>query len=226
MAWSADWVAGPTHQPIALPHFFRGLPGMNFVRPADAEEVVGAWLLALRDENHPSLFALSRQPIPLLEGSDRDKVALGAYPIYGDDDPQITLVATGAEVSRAIDTAKLLGHTRVRVVSMPSMAHFDRQPSSYRRTVFSPTSLVVAIEAYGNLGWARYAHAGCHMHTFGMSAPQNTLYEYFGFEPRNLADKVSTWAEGKRGRLPAVGEFEDLLLGQVPDHHSPKPYKV
>lgn len=216
---------GPTHQPIALAHFFRGLPGLNFVRPADAEEVVGAWLLALRDVDHPSLFALSRQPVPLLEGSDRNQVARGAYPVFGDDKPQLTLAATGAEVCRAIETAKLIKDWRVRVVSMPSMEHFDRQAVSYRRSVFPPESLIVGIEAYGSLGWTRYAHAGCHMHTFGMSAPQSTLYEYFGFEPENLAKKITTWAERQSGRLPAVGEFEELLLGQVPHHHSPMPYR-
>ena len=65
-------LSGPTHQPIALAHFYRGLPGMNFVRPADAEETMGAWLLALKDVDHPSLFALSRQAVPLLEGTDRN----------------------------------------------------------------------------------------------------------------------------------------------------------
>jgi len=221
---------GPTHQPIALAHFYRGLPGMNFVRPADAEEVVGAWLLALRDEDHPSLFTLSRQPLPLLEGTDRNQVLRGAYAVYGPENPQLTLIATGAEVSRTIEVAKLLPNLRVRVVSMPSMQHFDRQPRSYRRSVIPPDSLVVAIEAWGSLGWARYAHAGCHMHTFGMSAPQATLYEYFGFKPENLAEKIGRWAEGRKEgdkyTLPGVGEFEELLLDQVPDHHSPIRYKV
>lgn len=227
---------GPTHQPIALAHFYRGLPGINFVRPADAEEVMGSWILALRDEDHPSLFTLSRQNLPLLEGTDRTKVAKGAYSVYDSDSssatPQITLIATGAEVSRAIEVAKLLKNVTTRVVSMPSMEHFDRQPVSYRESVLPPTSLIVAIEAWGSLGWARYAHAGAHMHTFGMSAPQATLYEYFGFKPDNLAEKITKWSEGlKEGdgkgyKLPRVGQFEELLLNFQPDHHSPMPYKV
>jgi dihydroxyacetone synthase len=223
---------GPTHQPIALAHFYRGLPGLNFIRPADAEEVMGAWLLALKDEDHPSLFALSRQAVPLLEGTDRNQVAKGAYPVYGSDDPQFTLIATGAEVSRAIEVAKLLekDSKRVRVVSMPSQEHFDRQPKSYKRSVLPPTSLIVAIEAWGSLGWAKYAHAGAHMHTFGMSAPAGTLYEFFGFGPDHLAKKITRWSEEyKKGdgyEMPSVGDFEELLLNVQPEHHSPAPYKV
>lgn len=217
---------GPTHQPIALAHFYRALPGLNFIRPADAEECMGAWLLALEDEHHPSLFTLSRQPVPLLPGSDRSKVAFGAYPVYGPENPELVLIATGAEVSRAIDTAKLLSSLRVRVVSMPSLAHFDRQPTTYRRSVLPSSALIVAIEAWSSSGWARYAHAGCHMHTFGMSAPQQTLYDFFGFSPENLAKKIGEWAGRWKNERPGVGDFEELLLGQVPDHHSPMPYTV
>ena len=215
---------GPTHQPIALAAFYRALPGINLIRPADAEEVVGAWLIAL-NEDCPSLFALSRQGVPLLEGTNREGVAKGAYIVHGGlGTPDITLVATGAEVYRAIEAAKLLvkeTHYEVRVVSMPSMKHFDRQPASYRRSIL-PTSksLVVAIEAWHSFGWARYAHAGCHMHTFGHSAPAATLYEHFGFSPGHIAEKVGKWAKGKRKEgggwdVPGVGEFEELLLGHV-----------
>lgn len=211
---------GPTHQPIALATFYRALPGINFVRPADAEEVIGAWQLALNDEVEPSLFALSRQPVPLLEGSSRDGVARGGYVVYGSANPQLTLLATGAEVSRAIDVAKLLeSRLAVRVVSLPVLALFDRQPAEYRRSVIpASTSLVVAIEAWASFGWARYAHAGCHMHTFGVSAPQDVLFEHFGFSPSNLADKIGSYVDKWRGDsgklvLPGVGEFEELLEG-------------
>lgn len=194
---------------------------MNLIRPADAEEVVGAWLVALSETDIPSLFTLSRQTVPLLEGSDRNKVAKGAYIIHGSETetPDITLVATGAEVSRAIETAKLL-KGNVRVVSMPSMKHFDRQPKEYKRSIL-PTSksLVVSIEAWGSLPWARYAHAGFHMHTFGLSAPQATLYEHFGFSPKNMAEKIESWKKGLNGEIPGVGEFEELLNGFMEGKH-------
>lgn len=222
---------GPTHQPIALASFYRALPNINFVRPADAEEVIGAWTLALKDEDALSLFALSRQPVPLLEGSSRDGVARGGYVVYppnsdSDTTPDLVLLATGAEVSRAIDTARLLEQKglAVRVVSLPLISRFDAQPASYRRSVIpSGKALVVAIEAWASFGWARYAHAGCHMHSFGISAPQQVLFEHFGFGPDVLADKIGAFVERHRGQdgsleIPGVGEFEELLLGHAKAH--------
>ncbi|KAJ9119051.1 hypothetical protein QFC22_003542 [Naganishia vaughanmartiniae] len=211
---------GPTHQPIELAAFLRAMPGINLLRPADAEEVMGAWQLALADENAntPSVFCLSRQAVPLLDGSDRSKIAKGAYIVSGHDiEPELTIVATGAEVSRAIATAKLLSSTKkVRVVSMPSQKHFDAQSFEYRQSIL-PTSksLVVSIEAWGSYGWARYVHASLSMHTFGHSAPAEQLYEKFGFKPENMATKIDAWVQKWKAesRLPAVGEFEELLLG-------------
>lgn len=217
---------GPTHQPIALASFYRALPDFNLIRPADAEEVVGAYLVALSEENKPSLFTLSRQNVPLLAGTDRHQVAKGGYIVVGDESttPDITLLATGAEVARAVEVAKKLTDklkATVRVVSMPSLKHFDAQPASYRRSIIpSNKSLVVAIEAYASFGWAKYAHGGCHMHSFGHSAPQQTLYEHFGFGIDNMTEKIGSWAETRRQSgggwdLPGVGEYEELLLGTL-----------
>ncbi|KII95646.1 hypothetical protein PLICRDRAFT_34572 [Plicaturopsis crispa FD-325 SS-3] len=219
---------GPTHQPIALASFYRALPNFNLIRPADAEEVVGAWLVALEAKHTPSLFALSRQPVPLLEGSDRTKVALGAYPVFHNStaataDPELVLVATGSEVARVIEVAKRLSSLRVRVVSMPSQSHFDRQPAAYRRSVLpAHAALVVAVEAWSSYGWARYAHASLSMHTFGLSAPQAKLFDIFGFGVDNMTEKIGAYVAGKRvdGKivLPGVGEFEELLLGYAKPH--------
>lgn len=142
----------------------------------------------------------------------------GAYVVYGQDiEPELTIVSTGAEVSRAIETAKLLSSTKkVRVVSMPSQKHFDAQSLEYRQSVLpTSTSLVVAVEAWGSYGWARYAHASLSMHTFGYSAPQEQMYEKFGFKADNMASKIDAWVQKWKGqdRLPTVGEFDELLLG-------------
>ena len=217
---------GPTHQPIALASFYRALPGLNLIRPADAEEVMGAWQLALRDPDHPTILCLSRQAVPLLEGSNRDGVARGGYVVHGaDSSPDLTLVSSGAEVSRAVATAKRLEETKglkTRVVSVPSMDHFDKQTREYRREVIPRSSLVVAIEVYSSLGWARYAHAGCHMHTFGHSAPQDVLFEHFGFGTETLAEKIGTWVDGRKSEngwdTPEVGDYEELLLGHASKH--------
>jgi dihydroxyacetone synthase len=148
--------------------------------------------------------------------------------IHGDPSviPDITLLATGAEVSRAIEVANLLStfSYTVRVVSLPYLALFDRQPAEYRREVIpSSQSLVVAIEAWASFGWTRYAHAGAHMHTFGLSAPQQVLYEHFGFGVQNLAEKIGGWAESRKAEnggwnIPGVGEYEELLLGTIQEH--------
>ena len=215
---------GPTHQPIALAAFYRSLPGMNFFRPADAEEVMGAWQYALRDDRHPSLFAFSRQTVPLLEGSDRDKVQKGGYVVHheGGSTPDLTLVSAGAEVWRAVEVAKALKEQKslsVRVVSIPSFAVYDRQPIAYKRdTIPSTKCLVVAIEVYASFGWSRYAHAGCHMHSFGHSAPQAMLYDHFGFGVENLTTRIGDWATGQKGEIPGVGEYEEILLGTVREH--------
>ncbi|WWC61577.1 transketolase [Kwoniella dejecticola CBS 10117] len=214
---------GPTHQPVALASFYRALPNINLIRPADAEECMGMWTLALDDKskNTPSIFTLSRQPVPLLPGTNRTKVRLGAYVVHGAEieDPELTIIATGAEVSRAIETAKKLESAKnVRVVSMPSQRHFDMQPDEYKQsTLRSSSSLVVAIEAWASYGWAKYAHASLSMHTFGHSAPQQQLYDHFGFDPANMASKIDSWANKwkVKGRLPGLGEFEELLLGYV-----------
>ncbi|KAG7527769.1 hypothetical protein FFLO_06611 [Filobasidium floriforme] len=213
---------GPTHQPIALASFYRALPNINLIRPADAEECMGMWTLALSEQSAdtPSIFALSRQPVPLLAGSDRSKVHRGAYIIWsrGDEaEPELTIIGTGAEVSRAIATAEALTSVKnVRVVSMPSQRHFDAQDAAYRRQVIpSGKSLVVAIEAWASYGWAKYAHASLSMQSFGHSAPQEQLYDYFGFNPKDMANRIDVWVKRWQGesRLPGVGEFEELLLG-------------
>lgn len=176
------------------------------------------------------MFALSRQPVPLLDGSDRSKVQLGAYPIFSnhspDYDPDLILISSGSEVARTVEVAKRLPMTlRVRFVSMPSQSHFDRQPAVYRRSVLGTgKALAVAIEAWSSYGWARYVHASFSMHTFGLSAPQAKLFDIFGFSVDNITEKLVSYVDGKRveGKivLPPVGEFEELLLGFAQIAHS------
>lgn len=218
---------GPTHQPVGLASLYRSMPNINLLRPADAEEVMGCWLLALSEQeaNTPSLFALSRQPVPLLAGTKRDGVARGGYSVLetGEgSDIGLVIIATGAEVSRAVELAESLApkiNERIRVVSMPSQRHFDAQSRGYRRELLhpSPKTLVLALEAWSSYGWARYAHASLSMHSFGYSAPNETLFEKFGFGVNHMQEKASAWVARcrKQGEVPGVGEFEELLLEDV-----------
>ncbi|GAA6018867.1 hypothetical protein JCM10207_000268 [Rhodosporidiobolus poonsookiae] len=211
---------GPTHQPIALAAFFRALPGLRLWRPADAEEVMAAWQFAIEGEPGPSVLCFSRQPVPLLEGSDRAKATRGAYtlatyPAESSSAPQLVLVGTGSEVAIAVAAAKRLAASGVTtsVVSMPCMELFDKQPASYKREVLpSSKALVVAVEAWASFGWARYAHASVSMHSFGHSGPQADLYEMFGFGEENVAKVVGEYVSRQKGEIPGVGEFEELLI--------------
>lgn len=162
--------------------------------------------------------------LPLQAGSDRLKVAKGAYIIddVGDSSvPQLTLVGTGSEVNLAIEAAKVLRaapyHIKTRVVSMPCMALFDQQPKEYRSSVIpADKSLVVGLEAWSSYGWARYAHASCSMSTFGLAAPYSKVFDHFGFSTQKVTEVVSDFVKrhtGSEGQvdLPGVGAFEELL---------------
>ena len=136
---------GPTHQPVELASLFRAMPNVHFVRPADAEEVQGAWLLSLDDKvAQPTVISLSRQAVPLLEGTSRLEMRKGAYTIWSSSssNPSIVLVATGSEVSLAIKVAQeLLQDYSVRVVSMPCQRLFDQQPQQIQAQCASPAYL-------------------------------------------------------------------------------------
>ncbi len=214
---------GPTHQPIALASFFRALPGLRLWRPADAEEVMAAWQFAIEGEAGPSVLCFSRQPVPLLEGSDRAKATKGAYalasfPAASGAAPQLVLIGTGSEVALVVAVAKRLAAQGIStsVVSMPCMELFDKQPVEYKRSVLpSSQALVVAVEAWCSFGWARYAHASVSMHGFGHSGPQADLFEMFGFGEENVAKVVSEFVGRHKKGVPGVGEFEELLLDHV-----------
>lgn len=190
---------GPTHQPVEQLASLRAMPGVLLFRPADANEVIECWRVAMTACHEPSIFALSRQNLPTL---DRTKVApatgctRGAYVLRDSPGgaPQVVLIGTGSEVSLCLAAAELLEREglRVRVVSMPCWQLFERQDSSYRDQVLPPSIRArVAVEQASTFGWERYV--GEHgaiigMTTFGASAPIKQLQQHFGFEPRRVAD--------------------------------------
>ena len=189
-----DGEDGPTHQPVEHLASLRAIPGLVTLRPGDANEVVEAYRYVLQLRHQPAVFALSRQPLPTL---DRTKyapasgVAQGAY-ILADapgGDLELILIASGSEVSLAIDAYEQLvkDGVRARVVSMPSWDIFERQTVEYRNSVFPPTVKArVAIEQASTFGWERYVGDKGRvigMHTFGASAPLKELQKKFGFVP-------------------------------------------
>jgi len=202
-----DGEDGPTHQPIEHLASLRAIPGLVTLRPADANEVVEAYRYIMQLRHEPAVLVLSRQPLPTL---DRTKyapasgVARGAYVLAdaAGGNPEVILIATGSEVSLAVDAhEKLLAEgIRSRVVSMPSWDIFDHQTQEYQDSVLPPTVKArVAIEEASTFGWERYVGASGRiigMKTFGASAPLKELQRHFGFEP----DRVVATAKELLGR--------------------------
>jgi len=183
---------GPTHQPVEHLAALRAIPGLLVMRPADGVETAECWELALNNEHRPSLIAFSRQDVPTLRTTHTPEnlSAKGAYELIGDAGAKVTFLATGTEVSLAVDARNKLAAEGIaaRVVSMPCWDLFEEQPEDYRKQVLGPGTVKVAIEAAAREGWDRYigsellgpAGAFIGMHSFGASGPYKDVYAKFG----------------------------------------------
>jgi transketolase len=191
-----DGEDGPTHQPVEQLAAMRAIPGLVTLRPADANEVVEAYRYIMQLRHKPAVLVLSRQPLPTF---DRNKyapasgLARGAYVLADTPgDPELILIATGSEVSLAVDAHEtLVAHgIHSRVVSMPSWDVFELQPQEYRDRVLPPAVTArIAVEQASTFGWERYVGASGRiigMKTFGASAPLKELQKKFGFEPEGI----------------------------------------
>ena len=189
---------GPTHQPIEHAASLRLVPHLTVVRPADANETVSAWRFAM---THPGPVALllTRQAVPVLEGTAAADVAKGGYVLAdADGAPDMILIATGSEVHLAVGARAQLASRgiKARVVSMPSTERFEAQPQAYRDAVLPPSVLArVAVEAGVPTGWEKYtgpfgAIVGIE-NRFGASAPPKTVLEKYGFTAENVAAKAA-----------------------------------
>jgi transketolase len=184
---------GPTHQPVEQLASLRAMPGLLVFRPADANEVAETWRFVMQLHHEPAVLVLSRQALPSVDRSRTGSaagVARGAYVLADTDGaPDIVLIATGSEVTLALEAREELAADGIgaRVVSMPCSELFDRQPQEYRDEVLPPSVKArVAIEQASALGWARYVGDGgaiVAMNTFGASAPLKELVQKFGFTP-------------------------------------------
>ncbi len=187
---------GPTHQPVEQLAGLRATPNLVVLRPADAIETRESWRFAIAHAG-PSAIVLSRQKVPFL-GERAVPIERGAYVLHGDRErlPDVVLIATGSEVSLALDAAKLLeaGGTNVRVVSMPSMELFAAQEQGYRDAVLPPQAARVSIEAGATFGWHRWVGdrgVAIGIDHFGMSAPAADIAREFGFTPEKIAAAAS-----------------------------------
>lgn len=188
---------GPTHQPIEHIPGMRLIPGVNVWRPCDTVETAIAWGCAVKERKAPSILALSRQGLPCFDRTKQqiDNVGKGGYILKDMPDAKVVLIATGSEVSLAMQAADVLSEKGIaaRVVSMPCTELFDRQDIAYRESVL-PTGLPrIAIEAAAADYWYKYVGLEGEivgMTTFGESAPANQLFPHFGFTVDNIVAKA------------------------------------
>lgn len=194
---------GPTHQPIEHTASLRMIPGVQVIRPADGAETALAWYAALKYHNGPTALILTRQKLPLLpriEGSDPTQPLMGGYVLADAANPAVVLMASGSEVSLALDAAKLLAGQGVaaRVVSVPDLGTFMAQPLEYRRSVLPAGVKRVAIEAGRGESWGKLlGEEGLFIgwEQFGASAPAEVLAEQFGLTPAAVAQKVAAFVK-------------------------------
>ena len=196
--WTHDSIGlgedGPTHQPIEHLASLRAIPGLDVIRPADANEVSIAWREIIRNRR-PAALILSRQNLPVLDRkivSSAENAAKGAYPLLGIPNPDLILIASGSEVSLALSAAKELANSGVKaeVVSAISLEWFARQPQDYRDKVLPPEIKArVSIEAGIKMGWREYVGEKGEIVSidhFGASASHTKLFTEFGFTIENV----------------------------------------
>ena len=175
---------GPTHQPVEQLASIRAIPGLITFRPADANETAFGWKVAIESQKHPVALVLSRQPLPILP--KHDGALKGGYAVQDAENPDVILVATGSEVSLALDSAKALAAQgkNVRVVSLPSWELFDAQSDDYRNNLLPFDVPKVVVEAGIAQGWHKYTGPLVRFvtqETFGASAPFKDVYKAMGF---------------------------------------------
>jgi transketolase len=202
---------GPTHQPIEQLASLRAIPGLVVLRPADANEVVEAWKVIMKQHHVPTVLILTRQDLPTL---DRSKyapaagLARGAYVLADSEGgkPDVLLLATGSEVSLCVDAYEALKAEgiKARVVSMPSWELFDDQDQAYRDAVLPPdVTARVSVEQASLFGWSKYVGAAGHsigMRSYGASAPLKDLQREFGFSAERVAEAAREQVQRSRKR--------------------------
>jgi transketolase len=219
--WTHDSIGlgedGPTHQPVEHLSALRAIPGLDVVRPADANETAWAWRLAMEHTDRPTALALTRQNLPVFDRSEvtsAEGVARGGYTLVdaSNGQPQVILMASGSEVQLAVAARERLeaDGTPTRVVSMPCQEWFRAQDTSYRQQVLPPTVKArVSIEAGIAMSWrdlvGEYGECVSLEH-YGASAPYQILFEQFGFTPDNVVAAA-------RATLARVGEITGTTTG-------------
>ena len=192
---------GPTHQPIEQLAGLRAIPNLNIFRPADINETLECWEIALKSHNTPSVIALSRQKVPYInpKNSIENKCINGAYEVnITSHESNVTLIASGTEVELALKVQNKLKENNIhsKVISMPCMELFDKQPEEYKKNLIEENSLVITIEAGSITHWQKYIkNEGFNfgIDQFGESAPYKEVYDHFNL----TEDKITSYIQTK-----------------------------
>jgi transketolase len=232
--WTHDSVGlgedGPTHQSVEHYAALRAIPNLWFVRPGDANEASAAWALAVERRDGPVALALTRQKLPVLQGTAelaREGVRRGGYVLRDADggSPRLILIGTGSELQLAFSAADELEDDGIptRVVSLPCWERFEAQDASYRDEVLPPSVRKrVSVEVGVSLGWERWVGdegAIIGLDHFGASAPAGTIFEHFGFTAARVGEiGRRVVQDGLRGRIGTVdgGHFAHMGGGAHP----------
>lgn len=187
---------GPTHQPIEQLSSLRAIPGVQVLRPGDAEETVAAWHIAMESKDHPVVLALTRQNVPVYEKEDKnwkETIKKGAYVVKnGGENPDVTVVATGSEVNMALDAAKKVSGKTVRVVSILDKNLFESDEKFMNESLGGAKRVIVA-EAGCRCGWEGIATSRRDLFTidrFGESGPGKNVAQALGFTADKLAELI------------------------------------
>ena len=189
---------GPTHQPIEQLAGLRAIPNLNVFRPADINETLECWEIALKSNGTPSAIALSRQKVPYInpKNTRENKSKKGAYVVnITSHDSNVTIVASGTEVELALKVQEKLKENNIhsKVVSMPCMELFDKQPEDFRNDIIEKNSLVVTLEAGSVISWQKYIkNKGMNIgiDQFGESAPYKDVYNHFGLSEEKITNFI------------------------------------
>ena len=189
---------GPTHQPIEQLAGLRAIPNLNVFRPADINETLECWQIALESQNTPSVIALSRQKVSYInpENSRENKCKKGAYVVkITSHESKVTIVASGTEVELALKVQKNLKENNIhsKVVSMPCMELFDIQPENFRNDIIEQDSLIVTLEAGSVISWQKYVKdkgMSLGIDQFGESAPYKEVYNHFDLSEEKITNFI------------------------------------
>ncbi|KAJ4299137.1 hypothetical protein N0V90_004381 [Kalmusia sp. IMI 367209] len=182
----AEGQNGPTHQPVELDSLYRAMPNLTYMRPADAEETIGVWILAIGKTTGPSMLSLARDATSPVPGTDRHKVSKAVEPT------STTLLPLLRPLSK-------LG-IQSRIVSFPSFEHFDQQSQDYKESVFPLDGKpIVSVEEYVATTWARYVTASIGMTGYGYSASNPSNYQRFRLDSEGIVERVQEYLKFLKG---------------------------